>query len=314
MAGGAGQLGVRVWTALGLVYVIWGSTYLAIKFGDETLPPLPMLGVRFLVAGTILYAWCSRRGLVRPTRRQWAGAAVVGALLPGVGNGTVGWAETRIDSGLAALIIAIVPLWMVMLDRVFLGGRLAWRGVVGVAIGLGGVAFLVDPTGASTRDLVAAAALVVSSFAWAAGSLYATRAPRPADSLTGVAMQMLTGGVVLCAAGVGQWGDVDLGAVTAKSAGGLAYLIVLGSIVGYTAYVYLLQHAPPALVSTYAYVNPVVAVALGALFAGEQITVRTLAGGLVIVLAVALIVGAKPKPRPEPVPAEPPLEPACEAA
>jgi drug/metabolite transporter (DMT)-like permease len=314
MAGGAGPLGARVWTALGLVYVVWGSTYLAIKFGVDSLPPLPMLGFRFLVAGAILFAWCARRGWPRPTRAQWAGAAVVGALLPGIGNGTVGWAETRIDSGLAALIIAIVPLWIVVLDRLFLGRRLSARGVVGVAVGLGGVAFLVDPTGASTRDLVAALALVGSSFAWAAGSLYATRAPRPADSLLGIAMQMLTGGVVLCAAGVGQWGDVDLGAVTAKSAGGLAYLIVVGSIIGYTAYGYLLQNAPPALVSTYAYVNPVVAVGLGALFAGEQITLRTLAGGLVIVVAVALIVGSKQKPRPEPVQAAPELEPFREAA
>ena len=313
MAGGS-QLGARVWTALGLVYVIWGSTYLAIKWGVESLPPLPMLGVRFLVAGAILLAWCARRGLPRPTRAQWASAAVVGALLPGIGNGTVGWAETRIDSGLAALIIAIVPLWIVVLDRLFLGRRLSWRGIAGVAIGLGGVAFLVDPTGASSRDLVAALALVGSSFAWAAGSLYATRAARPSDPLLGVAMQMLMGGAVLCAAGVGQWDDVDLGAVSAASAGGLAYLIVAGSIVGYSAYGYLLTAAPPALVSTYAYVNPVVAVALGALFAGEVITLRTLVGGGVIVVAVMLIVSAKPKPRPEPLREAPPAEPLREAA
>lgn len=308
----------RVWIALSTVYVVWGSTYLGIKLADETLPPFPMLGVRFLVAGTILFAWCARRGLPRPTRAQWAAAAVVGLLLPGVGNGAVAWAETRIDSSLAALIIAIIPLWMAVLDRVFLGGNLSARTVVGIAVGLGGVAFLVDPTGASAHDLVAAVTLLFSSLAWAAGSLYAPRAPRPADPLLGIAMQMLTGGLVLCIAGAGQWGRVDLGAVSAASLGGLAYLIAVGSIVGYTSYGWLLQNAPSSLVSTYAYVNPVVAVALGALAAGERITVRTLAGGAVIVVAVALIVTARGKPRlePRPAPVEPPepLEPAREAA
>ncbi len=310
MAGRA--LGGRVWAALGVVYVVWGSTYLAIKWGVHSLPPLPMLGIRYLVAGAILWAWCARRGWPRPTRGQWLAAGIVGALLPGVGNGAVGWAETRIDSGLAALIIAIVPLWIALIDRVALGRRLTLRSVAGIAIGLAGVAFLVDPTGASSRDLVAALALVGSAFAWAAGTVYATRAARPADSLLGVAMQMLVGGVVLCAAGVGQWKDVDLGAVSAKSAGGLAYLIVIGSLVGYSAYSYLIQSAPSSLAATYAYVNPVVAVVLGALLAGEAITARTLLGGAVIVLGVALIISSRPVG--EPVQSEPALEPLEEAA
>jgi drug/metabolite transporter (DMT)-like permease len=308
------NLGARVWIALSLVYVVWGSTYLAIKIGVDTLPPFPMLGVRFLIAGTILFAWCARRGLPRPTRAQWAAAAVVGALLPGIGNGAVGWAETRIDSGLAALIIAIIPLWVALIDRVFLGQSLSARAVVGIAVGLGGVAYLVDPTGASSRDLVAAVALVFSSFAWAAGSLYATRAARPADPLVGVAMQMLTGGVVLCAAGVGQWTRVDLGAVSARSAGGLAYLIVIGSIVGYSAYGWLLHNAPTSLVSTYAYVNPVVAVLLGAVFLAEPLTAHTLVGGAVIVVAVALIIAARPKRTDAPAAAAEALEPFEEAA
>jgi drug/metabolite transporter (DMT)-like permease len=308
------KLGARVWIALSLVYVIWGSTYLAIKLGVETLPPFPMLAVRFLLAGTILFAWCARRGLPRPTRAQWAAAAVVGALLPGIGNGAVGWAETRIDSGLAALIIAIIPLWMALLDRLFLGHTLSVRAAVGVAVGLAGVAYLVDPVGASSRDLVAAVALVFSSLAWAAGSLYATRSPRPSDPILGVAMQMLTGGVVLSVMGAGEWSRIDLGAVSATSLGGLAYLIVVGSIVGYTAYGWLLQNAPSSLVATYAYVNPVVAVLLGAAFAGEHVTAHTLVGGAVIVVAVALIVTAKPRARkPQPA-AEPALAQACEAA
>ena len=308
------RLSWRVWTALGLVYVIWGSTYLAIALGVETLPPLPMLGVRFLIAGSILYAWCARRGLPRPTRRQWAAAAVVGALLCGIGNGAVGWAETRIDSGLAALIIAIVPLWMALLDRVVLRRRLSRQAVVGIAVGLAGVAYLVDPAGASSRDLVAAVALVFSSFAWAAGSLYATRAARPADPLVGVAMQMLTGGVVLCAAGVGQWSSVDLASVSGRSWGGLGYLILVGSVVGYSAYGWLLTAAPSSLVATYAYVNPVVAVLLGALFLSEPVTEHTLVGGAVIVVAVALIIAARPKRTDEPAAAEGALEALEEAA
>ncbi len=311
---GAGPLGARVWAALGIVYVVWGSTYLAIKFGVDSLPPLPMLGFRFLVAGAILFAWCSRRGLPRTTRAQWAAAALIGLLLPAIGNGAVGWAETRIDSGLAALIIAIIPLWIAVLERLAFGRRLSGRAVAGIAIGLGGVAFLVDPTGASTRDLVAAVALVFSSLAWAAGSLYAARATRHADPLVGVAMQMLTGGLVLCVAGAGEWGSVDLGAVSLRSAGGLVYLILIGSVIGYSAYGYLLQSAPAALVSTYAYVNPVVAVLLGALLAGERITLNTVVGGAVIVLAVVLILGSKPRPKPEPVQAAPELEPVREAA
>lgn len=313
MAGGE-RISWRVWSALSIVYVVWGSTYLAIKLGDESLPPLPMLGVRFLIAGSILYAWCSRRGLARPTARQWLAAGIVGVLLCTVGNGTVGWAETRIDSGLAALIIAIVPLWIALLDRVFLGQRLSWRAVAGIVVGLGGVAYLVDPSGASSRDLVAALALVGSSACWAAGSLYAARADRPRDPLVGVAMQMLVGGAVLCAVGAGQWSRVDLGAVTGRSWGGFWYLVVVGSVVGYSAYGWLLTAAPSSLVATYAYVNPVVAVLLGALFVGERVTTRTLLGGGVIVVAVALIISARPKRRDRPAAAEGALEALEEAA
>ena len=172
-----------------------------------------------------------------------------------------------------------------------------------------------EPIGyANGLGLLAAIALVFSSFAWAAGSLYATRAARPADPLVGVAMQMLTGGVVLCAAGVGQWSSVDLGGVSARSAGGLAYLIVIGSIVGYSAYGWLLHNAPTSLVSTYAYVNPVVAVLLGALFLSEPVTEHTLVGGAVIVVAVALIISARPKRRDAPVAAEGALDALEEAA
>jgi drug/metabolite transporter (DMT)-like permease len=305
-----GRYGTRVWSALWVVYLVWGSTYLAIKYADESLPPFPMLCLRFLLAGALLFAWCACKGLPRPTLRQWRDAAIIGILLASFGNGGVAWAETRIDSGLAALIVAVIPLWIALLDRVFLGGRLTARGWVGIAIGLVGVAFLVNPTGASTRHLAAAAVVLLGSFGWAVGSIYATRAARTDDPLLGISLQMLVGGAVLAVMGAGQWSRVDLGAVTAKSWLSLAYLALVGSVVAYSAYGWLLQHAPPSLVATYAYVNPVVAVLLGTLFDQEQLTGRTLAGGAVIVVAVALIVMAKPKA----VEAEPALEPLRRAA
>ena len=305
-----GQHGARVWTALWIVYLVWGSTYLAIKWADESLPPFPMLSVRFLLAGTLLFAWCARKGLPRPTGRQWRDAAIVGTLLASCGNGGVGWAETRIDSGLAALIVAIIPLWIALLDRVFLGGRLTGRGWVGIAIGLAGVAVLVDPSGSSRRQLAAAVVVLLGSFAWAVGSIYATRSERTDDPLLGISMQMLAGGTVLAVMGVGQWSRVDLGAVTGKSWLGLLYLVLVGSVLAYSAYGWLLHAAPPSLVATYAYVNPVVAVLLGTLIDDEALTARTLAGGAVIVVAVMLIITA----RPARVAAERRLEPARRAA
>jgi drug/metabolite transporter (DMT)-like permease len=306
MAGGT--YGTRVWTALWIVYLVWGSTYLGIRWADETLPPFPMLSVRFVLAGAILFAFCCRRGLPRASARQWRDAAIVGIALASFGNGGVGWAETRIDSGLAALIVAVIPLWIAVLDRIFLGGRLSGRGIAGIAVGLAGVAVLVNP-GAS-GELAGAAVVLCGSFAWAAGSIYATRAERPDDPLVGVAMQMLCGGVVLAAMGAGQWSRVDVGAVSTRSALSLVYLILVGSVVAYTAYGWLLHAAPPSLGASFAYVTPVVAVLLGTLLADEPLSARTLAGGAVIVVAVVLIVTAKPRA----VEAERGLEPVREAA
>jgi drug/metabolite transporter (DMT)-like permease len=308
----AGRYGARVWTALWVVYLVWGSTYLAIRWADESLPPFPMLSLRFVVAGCILLAWCSRRGLPRPTRRQWLDAAIIGTLLASVGNGVVGWAETRIDSGLAALLVAIIPLWIALLGRLFLGERLTGRAVAGILVGLVGVAFLVDPAGASAGDLAASVAVIFGALAWAVGSLYATTTERTSDPVVSIAMQMLCGGVVLAAMGAGEWSRIDVGAVTGKSLLSLGYLVAIGSIIGYTAYGWLLHNAPPSLVATYAYVNPVVAVLLGALLASEALTLHTLIGGGVIVVAVALIVTAKSRPPVEA--ATPALESVREAA
>ena len=290
--------------ALATVYVVWGSTYLAIRITDRTQPPLLMSSIRFLIAGLLLYAIAARGG-PRPTWREWRAAAVVGAALLLVGNGGVAWAETRINSGLAALLVAMMPLWMALLDRIVFGRRLAPAAGLGLVVGLGGVAVLVGPGGGGT-DLVGALACVLAALSWAAGSLYARHAAMPENSQTGAGMEMLAAGVLLAVVGVaaGEIGQFHPGAVSAESLLALAYLVVFGSIVAFNAYIWILKAAPTSIVSTYAYVNPVVAVLLGAAFLSEPITARTLLAGLAIVASVALIVTAQTARRhaePEPI-------------
>ena len=293
---------VATWGALGTIYVVWGSTYLGIMVAIETLPPLLMSAARFLLAGAILYGFAVRRGDTagdRPNKRQWAAAAVVGAALLLVGNGGVALSEERIDSGIAALLVATIPLWMAVLDRVLNGRRLALPGVSGLVVGLGGVALLVGPTGSDGIDVLGGVMALSAAFAWAWGSLYARDASLPSRPLVGAGMQMLAGGVLLAVAGVatGELGEVDPGAVSARSLLAVAYLLVVGSVIAYSAYVWLLKNAPTGLVSTYAYVNPVVAVALGAVFLAEPVTPRMLLAGLAIVAAVALIVTSQSAPQ-----------------
>jgi drug/metabolite transporter (DMT)-like permease len=291
-----------VWGALATIYVVWGSTYLGIMVAIETLPPLLMSSARFLVAGAILYSLTVRRGDTRgdrPTARQWTAAAIVGGALLLAGNGGVALSEERIDSGVAALLVATIPLWMAVLDRVLNGRGLAWTGLLGLVVGLGGVALLVGPSGGGGIDLVGALMALSAAFAWAWGSLYARDATLPARPLVGAGMQMLAGGVLLALAGAatGELGEFDLAAVSARSSIAVAYLVVFGSVIAYSAYVWLLKNAPTALVSTYAYVNPVVAVALGALFLAEPVTARMLLAGLAIVASVALIVTSQSAPK-----------------
>jgi drug/metabolite transporter (DMT)-like permease len=293
---------VATWGALGTIYVVWGSTYLGIMVAIETLPPLLMSAARFLLAGAILYGFAVRRGDTagdRPSTRQWAAAAVVGAALLLVGNGGVALSEERIDSGIAALLVATIPLWIAVLDRVLNGRRLALPGVSGLVVGLGGVALLVGPTGTDGIDVLGGVMALSAAFAWAWGSLYARDASLPSRPLVGAGMQMLAGGVLLAVAGVatGELGEVDPGAVSARSLLAVAYLLVVGSVIAYSAYVWLLKNAPTGLVSTYAYVNPVVAVALGAVFLAEPVTPRMLLAGLAIVAAVALIVTSQSAPQ-----------------
>jgi drug/metabolite transporter (DMT)-like permease len=281
--------------AFAAVYVIWGSTYLAIRFAIETIPPFLMAGARFLIAGGVLYGWLRARGVERPTRVNWVAATVVGGLLLLGGNGAVVWAEQRVPSGIASLLAATVPLWMVLLDWIGPKGTRpgAWVSA-GIALGLAGIVLLVGPgtfAGGAPIDHVGAAALVLGSLAWAAGSLYARRGRLPASPLLGTAMQMLAGGALLVVTALftGELGAVSTATISLKSAGALLYLVIFGSLIGFTCYIWLLRVSTPARVSTYASVTPVVAVVLGWAFAGEPLTMRTLIAAAVIVGAVALI-------------------------
>lgn len=293
---------LAIWIALGAVYVVWGSTYLAIRVADETLPPFLMAATRFLVAGGLLYLWAVRRGDTetdRPTWRQWRSAFVVGTLLLLGGNGGVVWAEQHVASGTVALLVAAVPIWMVIVGRVGYGERISLRAVIGLGVGFGGLALLV---GNSVRDsagghtsLFAVVVVLLASLSWAAGSLHSRYAPLPKRALVTVGMEMVAGSVSLAifSALSGELAHLHPSRFSLPSILGLGYLIVFGSWIGFVAYIWLLRVAPTSLVGTYAYVNPVVAVFLGWLLLDETITARTLLAAAVIVMGVALVVSAK---------------------
>ena len=297
-------------SAFAAVYVIWGSTYFAIMVAIETMPPFLMAGVRWILAGALLYAWRRARGDAAPTWRNWAAAGVVGLLLIVGGNGTVSWAQQFVPSGLTALLIAVVPVWIALLEWARPGGaRPTPRVWAGILLGLAGVALLVLPAllggGAGAKPYLALGILLVlgASFSWANGSLYARRAPLPKSSLLGASCQMLVGGVALTllALGSGEARGLDLAAVSLRSWLAWLFLVVLGSIVAYSAYVWLLKVTRAELVATYAFVNPVVAVVLGALFAGERFTPLTALAAALIVVAVAVVV-TSPRPSTPPAP------------
>lgn len=302
---------LRVALALAAVYVIWGSTYLAIAIAIETLPPFWMAGARFVIAGGLLYGWSLRRGAPHPTPAQWRSAALIGGLLLLGGNGGVVWAEQRVSSGIAALLVSMVPLWMVLFRWLQPGGeRPNGRVWAGVALGFVGLALLVRPWEAagigSSLDLLGVGALVLACVSWAWGSIYSRRVPLPESPLMATGAEMLCGGGLLLLVGafLGEPAQIDPAAVSGRSLLALLYLITFGALVGFTAYVWLLRVANPVLVSTYAYVNPIVAVFLGWLILSEPVTGQTIGAAAVIVAGVALITTSQNRPKPKPEPME----------
>lgn len=285
----------RVLTALGAVYVVWGSTYLAIRFAIDSIPPFLMAGTRFLIAGALLYVWSRQRGTPRPTGGEWRAALVVGALLLVCGNGGVVYAELLAPTGVVALLIGTVPLWMALLDWLRPGGVRPTLGVVvGLVCGFAGIVLLVSPTRVGSTGAinpVGVAVVMVAAVGWAAGSLYSRSGRLPSAPLMATGVEMLAGGVLLIIAGTltGEWSHLHLSAVSTRSMLGLAYLIVFGSLVGFTAYIWLLRSVSASLASTYAYVNPVVAVFLGWAFDSEPVTARTLFAAAIIVGGVVVI-------------------------
>ena len=300
----------RTLAALLAIYLVWGSTYLAIRLAITSLPTFSMAGARFLIAGALLYGWGILRGGKRPEAKTLVPIAVIGALLLVGGNGLVVWAEHRIASGIAALLIATEPLWIaVLVPLVTRGRRPGLRTYAGIAVGLTGVFVLVGGsegmggTGAAGEggiDIAGAFAVVVASFFWALGSLYSTRAKLPPSPWIATGSQMLAGGALLTLLGgaAGEWTSFEPARVTASALWAFAYLVIFGSIVAFTAYAYLLRNARPTVVSTYAFVNPIVAVLLGWWIVDEPVNGRVVVAGALILAALLAILYDEPKREP----------------
>jgi drug/metabolite transporter (DMT)-like permease len=280
--------------AFAAIYFLWGATFLSIRVAIESIPPFYMAGIRFLIAGAILY-WWARRHNQRPTAAQWRAAALIGGLLMLGGNGGVSFSEQFIPSGMAALIVATIPIWMVVLEWLHGDTHPNLAVLVGLLLGLGGIALLVEhgrATGNSSATLFGVMILLPASMAWAAGSYYSRRVDQPSSPLLATAMQMLAGGAWLCLAGAltGETGAIRLDRITPASVMALVYLVVFGSLVGFTAYIWLLRVSKPAIVSTYAFVNPVVAVFLGWAFFREPITAQMILAAGIIIVGILLII------------------------
>lgn len=311
----------RSWliAAFATVYVVWGSTYLGIRFAVETLPPFLMGGARFLVAGLILYACLRWRGSSAPLTMSWRHATIAAVLLLGIGNGGVNVAEQKVPSGLTALIIAGTPVWFALFDWVRPGGvRPTLQTALGIAVGFAGVTMLVGSRSSlhtGSADTTGIIILVAASMAWAIGSLYAKYSPKPESPLMTAAQQMIAGGVILLVAGfaTGEVASFELSAVSPRSALAFVYLTLIGSLVGFTAYAWLLKATTPARASTYAYVNPVIAVFLGWALGGETLTGRMIMAAAVIVAGVVIITTRRSPTSPKPMEALPNVGAPCAA-
>lgn len=294
-----------VWAALGVVYVVWGSTYLAIRFTVESMPPLISGGLRFLIAGLLLAVAVlalAGRGALRMTKAQLGSALLIGLLLPAWGNGMVVIAEQHVASGLAALLIASVPLYVVMLRRV-LGERPPGITLIGVTVGMAGLALLLlggPVAGAHGSAGWAPWLVLLAALGWSVGSVASTRLPVPANPFALSAVEMLAGGTAMMLIGVVTGERIDLGRITTGSWVAWSYLIIFGSLLAFSSYVFVLGKLPVSTVATYAYVNPVIAVVLGVLLANEHFGFFQFAGGLVVLCAVVLVVRAEQRPKPEP--------------
>jgi drug/metabolite transporter (DMT)-like permease len=282
-----------VWICLGIVYVVWGSTYLGIRVAVETIPPFVMGGARFVCAGVLLYGIARMRGAPRwVAPRELLACAVVGTLLAAGGNGIVNVAERHIESGFAALVIASVPLWVVLMRRVT-GERIPLATLLSVLTGFVGVGLLLAPGGGGGSNRTLGFFLVLfASFSWALGSFISPRVQLPQDKLLSTSLQMACGGLVLAFAGLvsGEWFELDVGAISGDSWIAFTYLVLIGSLVAYTAYVWLLQNAPISRVATYAYVNPTIAIFLGWLILDEHVGATTLLGAAIVIASVAVTV------------------------
>lgn len=291
-----------IWIGLLILYVVWGSTYLGIAVAVDTIPPFVMAAVRFLIAGLILLGWSvarEGRAFRAPSRREWRDSTIVGALLLGGGMGMVAFGEQTVPSGITALIIALMPVWVAVLGWAFLRERLPRLAVVGIVLGFAGVGILIGPSafgGSGALEPLGLGAILLSPISWCTGSLFAShRAVLPRQPLVATGAQMTTGGLVLLVMSLasGELQGFRIEGISSDSLIAMMYLTVIGSLLAFTAYGWLLRVAPLPLIATYAYVNPVVAVILGAIVLSEPIEPRTLVAGAVIVIGVAVIVSAR---------------------
>jgi drug/metabolite transporter (DMT)-like permease len=288
----------KTWLALLAVYLIWGSTYLAISFVVKTIPPFLSAGIRFVISGLILFVWRRLAGETMPTARQWRSAGIVGLLLLLGGNGLVSWAEQMVPSGVTALIIGSIPIWLVLIEAMRPSGvKPNRRAILGLISGFIGIIILIGPLelgGGEAINPLGAAALLLAALFWAIGSIYSRSADMPGSALMSTAAEMLIGsmGLLLVSGLTGEWAHFDPAAVSQQSWLGLLYLILFGSLIGFTCYGWLLRNAPVSLVATYAYVNPVVAVFLGSWLANEALNGRILLAALIIIGSVVLVTSA----------------------
>jgi drug/metabolite transporter (DMT)-like permease len=286
--------------AFAAVYIIWGSTYLGVRFANETIPPLLMASVRFLVSGSILYIYARSKGAMPPKLTHWKSAAVTGLFLLLIGNGGMAWSLQFIPTGLAAILVATEPFWLVVVAWTLFGkGRPSGKEAIGLITGFMGIVLLVTFGQSKNIGITNPAGVVmviVSAIAWAIGSMYVTRATVPESPMLSISLQMLAGGAMLFMAGTlaGEWNVLKFDEVSTKSGLALVYLTLFGSLIGFTAYSWLLGNVSPSMASTYAYVNPVVALILGWSVGGEIITLPMLLASAVIIISVIIITLAKP--------------------